>query len=361
MVHATRVAFLVRWEKRALRRVHFWSMVSSYFVDATLVSFRMISCRNIAHPLAVGAWRRLCLPSRDRKGAVLRSCATFALCMFAVSCGSLRAPDATSSWYPLEPGNSWIYQQEALTGDMAHPDVERWTIEEKIIGSAKVPEVAGTLVTKTITVLTGSARAPFETHLLIRENCVYLLDGPEANGASDVPVGPTGSVSALDGANHIRPEYRGALLRRDVPADFCFPIVKGDRWGRVATTSPADEFVWEVAGVNSDPFGAPGADTFHVWTPLGSGEVMDRWFAKGIGVMQEVEEHHGTYDEDRRRLLSATIHGKTQKFELKPARTVPFDGEECQGPGWHHFARSDGSLFESLADCTSYMATTAVK
>ena len=31
MVHAMRVAFVVRREN--LRRVHFWSVVSSYFVD----------------------------------------------------------------------------------------------------------------------------------------------------------------------------------------------------------------------------------------------------------------------------------------------------------------------------------------
>ena len=283
------------------------------------------------------------------------------LLLVLAGCGTLRQSNPANDWYPLEPGNSWIYQQEALTGNMGDPDVERSTIEEKIVRSTKIPEVAGTLVTKTISVITGSTRAPFESHILIRENCVYLLDGPEANGASSVQVSPTLTVPALDGANHIRPEYRGALLRRDVPADFCFPIVKGNRWGRVATTSPAEEYVWEVSGENSDPFGAPGTDTFHIWTPLGSGEVMDRWFARGIGVMQEVEEHHGTYDEDRRRLVSATIRGKTQRFDLKPARTVPFDASECEGPGWQHFARSNGTIFGSLADCTGYMTTTAVK
>ena len=38
MVRATPVAFVVRWEIPALRRVHFWSMVSSYFVDTTLAA-----------------------------------------------------------------------------------------------------------------------------------------------------------------------------------------------------------------------------------------------------------------------------------------------------------------------------------
>ena len=48
----------------------------------------------------------------------------------------------------------------------------------------------------------------------------------------------------------------------------------------------------------------------------GSGSQIDRWFAEGIGLVQEVVEHHGTFGEYHRQLLSATINGKTQKFQL---------------------------------------------
>lgn len=52
---------------------------------------------------------------------------------------------------------------------------------------------------------------------------------------------------------------------------------------------------------------------------------VNRWFTKGLGLVQENGEHHGTYEEGRGRLLSATIGGKTQTYDLTPARTVPIE------------------------------------
>ena len=56
-----------------------------------------------------------------------------------------------------------------------------------------------------------------------------------------------------------------------------------------------------------------------------SGMYVNRWFTKGLGLVQENGEHHGTYEEGRGRLLSATIGGKTQTYDLTPARTVPIE------------------------------------
>jgi len=87
---------------------------------------------------------------------------------------------------------------------------------------------------------------------------------------------------------------------------------------------------------------------------IGAGDFPDRWFAQGIGVVQEVGEHHGTYQESRRRLLKATIDRKVQSFDLTPARTVPLSEFDCKGDGWQHYSSSDGSSFQDLSDCVAY-------
>ena len=81
---------------------------------------------------------------------------------------------------------------------------------------------------------------------------------------------------------------------------------------------------------------------------------MDRWFEEGIGVVQEVTEHHGTYGEQRRTLLSATLHGKARNYQLTPARTVPLSGLDCSGAGWRHYVRADGGAFGSTGECAAY-------
>ena len=263
--------------------------------------------------------------------------------------------DAVTPWYPLEPGDRWVYQKESLTGQMAHPDFERWTTEETVIGVAPVPDLRSMLVTKRIRVLGDTRTGDYipqndwakrelpESHILIHQNCVYVLDGIDAEGAA---CGRAGSACA-------RPN-RKDLLRFNIPPDYCFPIAKGREWGRISSTSPAGEYVWDVLGLNSDPFGAPGSETFHLTAHQSSGTQMDRWFARGVGMLQEVIEHHGTYDESRRQLLSATIQGQTQNYQLTPARTIPLSTGDCRGDGWRHFVRADGAAFRDAADCVRY-------
>jgi hypothetical protein len=296
----------------------------------------------------------------------LRFLAVFA--GIAVSSCSSRAPrNSVAAWYPLQPGNQWIYQNETLDGDMTRPDVQSWTMEETIISAVRFPELDGTLVTKRIKVTSGTQpprffrgndftqREPRETRLLVHQKCVYLLDTINEESETCVLRGEK-CLSPLDGGNRIRPEYREDLIAGKIPGDYCFPMDLGMTWGKGPNTSPAEEFVWLVKGLNADPFGVPGGRTFHMFAHEGSGAQIDRWFAEGIGVIQEVGEHHGTFDENRRELLSATVNGKTRKYQLTPARVSPFGPEDCDGPRWQHFSRSDGDSFTSIQDCMNWSA-----
>jgi len=144
------------------------------------------------------------------------------------------------------------------------------------------------------------------------------------------------------------------LLRGNIPPDLCFAIDNGTTWGTVPDTSPAEEWVWGVKGINRDPFGDKGGRTFHLTAHVGSGTEIDRWIEPGVGVLQEIMEHHGHYDEDRRQLLRTVINGKAKSYDLDPARTVPFGSFECVGIGWKHFVREDGSSFGNEDACVVY-------
>jgi len=283
-------------------------------------------------------------------------------CIVIASCSSRVPQDITASWYPLQPGDSWTYAKKSLEGDIAHPDFERWTTEETIVSAVAFPELAGTLVTRRTKVFDDTLtpdflpgndlakREPPESHLLIHQGCIYELDGWDATCAEL----PNECVPAFDQNHRVRREYRDTLLRGGIAPSLCFPIVKGKSWGRVPSTAGSDLYVWDVLGLNQDPFGPPGGQTYHLWSTTGAGESIDRWFAEGVGIVQQVREHHGTYDEDRRQLLRATIHGKAQDYQLTPARIEPGSDYDCDGPGWQHFARADGTAFRDKADCISY-------
>jgi hypothetical protein len=268
-------------------------------------------------------------------------------------CTVLPAQEAVRSWYPLEAGDTWVYAKESLDGAMDRPNVERWTTEETVVSVVSAPELGATLVTKRVKVLDHTIPAGFiaandstrheipEAHLLVRGNCVYLVDGPDAGGAGFVR-------DALHSA-----AFRDELLHGNVPADFCFPMAAGKKWGRVPHTSPAEEYIWRVDRMNGDSYGPPGARTFHLSAHIGSGDWTDRWFTEGIGVAQENSEHHGTYDEQRKRLLRSTIAGQTRTYDLPPARTVPLSEYDCAGPAWRHFVHPDGTPFRGREECVA--------
>lgn len=276
--------------------------------------------------------------------------------VLAIATGATsRAQDVALAWYPLQPGNSWTLQNESFDGDIGHPSFERWTSEETIVSLTPDAELGGMLVTMRTRILSDTMSADFfpannaarhvlpESHMLIYQNCVHLLDGMDVGSAK---IGP--------GYGHTRATYHDELRRGAVQPDFCFPLTVGMTWGRIPNRGLDPDLIWNVVSVNADPYGPPNETTFRLTTRAGSGTLITRWFTKGIGVVQENGEHHGTYGETRERLLSTTIGGKTQSFNLTPARTVPLSEFDCMRTKWQHFARADGSSFASAEDCTSY-------
>jgi hypothetical protein len=258
-----------------------------------------------------------------------------------------------SAWYPVQPGDTWVYQKESddggNTGGMAHPLIERWKTEETIASVTTTPE--GTLINKRTKVLDNTMlsgwraeddrtrREPPTSQMLIHQNCLYVLSG-------------------IDVQDSMWSEgYRDNLLAGNIPPDLCFPIAGGTTWGRVPSTSPAEEWVWHVKGLNADPFGDKRGRTFHLTAHGGSGTEIDRWFEPGVGVLQEVVEHHGHYDEDRRQLLRTVINGTSRNFDLKPAHPVASSKLDCGGVGWKHFVRENGSSFANEDACLVYEDT----
>jgi hypothetical protein len=259
------------------------------------------------------------------------------ICTLTLGPSTAAPPSAVvRAWLPIEPGDRWVYQHESLDAGehgLADPIGERWKTEETIESVEDAPE--GALVITRVRAydhemssgwLPGNDAVrkldPVE-RILIHRNCVYVKGDAyrEADG-------------------------------EDTPS-LCFPMAVGGTWGRSAATSPALEDVWHVRALNGDPFGAAGAQTFHAFAYEGSGTVHDVWYAKGIGMVQSIVEHHGTYNEDRTQLLTTTIAGQTRAYALVPARTVPLSELDCLGPGWQHFVHANGTAFVSPADCAA--------
>lgn len=265
--------------------------------------------------------------------------AAFVAVMCGLLIGSEKAPPAVSvvsMWFPVAPGDRWVYQHEARdagTRGMANPSIERWKTEETIDSVTHASD--GMLVVERVRayeqeMLNGWSPANDATKRLtpverirIHQNCVYR-DGD--------------TYRAADG--------------EDTPS-LCFPMTVTGTWGRSAATSPTLEAVWHVRALNGDPFGIPGAPTYHAFAYEGSGTVDDLWYAEGIGLVQKIVEHHGTYSEDRSQLLSTTLAGQTHRYSLTPAKTVPLSEADCLGILWRHFVHADGTAFVNPTDCVA--------
>lgn len=196
-------------------------------------------------------------------------------------------------WFPLGVGDTWIYAVESrdgTEGGTAHPRISRFQLVDTIRSANSTPD--GTILEMTTEV---QQPAPEEarsgsSHLLIRNSCVYAIDGIKA----------IEDYHALDKAGNLTQEFRELLLAGKVSPQFCFPLRSGRVWGSKS------DFVWRVAGTSRK---ASGNMVFHIATYLGSGSLVDIWFQKGRGIVRERELHRGTYLEVRTRLLCTQFTG----------------------------------------------------
>jgi hypothetical protein len=213
------------------------------------------------------------------------------LALALIASGPAFTQDTAADWFPVHVGDRWIYEHETRDdtgGGPAHLEIHRWRTDKIITGSWTVPE--GTLVGARVRVVEGlppaGRRVDPDPAYLIRGDYLYM------------------SYVDWNPARHqLTPEFRAHLFAGHLSADFCFPLVVGKTWGAPHWGDwrpPADAKDWRVRSLSAQ------RQTFHITSVssyLGSGMTADTWFEKGVGVIREVEIHHGTIGEDRTRLI----------------------------------------------------------
>ena len=194
-------------------------------------------------------------------------------------CVPLLAQDVSSSWYPVHAGNRWIYEHEYRYGSSRNPQVTRWQTVETISGTLAIPE--GTVVLRDVKVEGdipgGWLQSVYgESHYLLRNDCLYFLNGPQFWN---------------DQQRNLQPQYRAQLLAGDVEPEFCFPLELGKTFGK---DSPPGWVPSRVVGTG---------EAFDVLVHLFYADETHLWFKKGTGITALSDRHNGTYGEYRIRLV----------------------------------------------------------
>jgi hypothetical protein len=195
-----------------------------------------------------------------------------------------RANSEFGAWFPLQIGNSWTYaieSRDGTQGGIANPVVSRWQVVETIRSIVDTPD--GSIIERVTEATPKQARYGV-SHLLLRDGCLYRLDG----------AGALEQFHALDSNGKITEEFRGLLASGKVSPDLCFPLTDGRTWGN------PNDIAWRVLGSAKEP-GHP--KVFHIGAYLGSGSTVEIWFEKGRGIVRQRELHHGTYWETREQLV----------------------------------------------------------
>jgi hypothetical protein len=200
-------------------------------------------------------------------------------------------------WLPTAVGDRWIYQGEVRSGNMDHPEVELWEQEEWTVAVETVTQ--GVLIRRKVSFRnhTGVGRlrasAPGESNILVHNGCVYYLEDSPSYGHG---YGWDAARQQLGG------EFARVLAAGEALPDVCFPLQVGRTWGD--PTKGRD--LWTVGGLGKKKMDDPNsvaADSWRLEAHLASGDDNFVWFQKGIGVTASRTFHHGTYDDQRVRLL----------------------------------------------------------
>ena len=199
------------------------------------------------------------------------------------------AQAAVADWFPLHIGDTWEYDHETRDDSghgPANPEIHLWRTEETIIGRWTIPE--GTLIGSHLRVIKGTQPSWWQLKpvVLIRGDCLYRLSARDWDSA----------------AHQLTANFRHSLDVGEIAPDLCFPLAVSKAWG--APASKADD--WKVEDVNQNIFHIRSISSY-----LGSGMTGDLWFEKGVGIIREIEIHHGTLGEVRTRLV-VFHHGKSR-------------------------------------------------
>ncbi len=222
---------------------------------------------------------------------------SYSLALFFILSSQTFAQVAVADWFPLHPGDRWVYEHETRDEDgsgAAQLRTQRWRTEETITNSWSIPE--GTLFKRRIQVTEGTPgtgyREMSDQMYLVRGNCLYRSP-----------------LSFTQPDHQLTRTFREDLLAGRLAADFCFPLTVGMTWGAPHWGNwrkPADAKDWKVVEVLQEQFSLASQTSFHIASVsayLGSGETGSIWFTKGVGIVSEEYIHHGTLGEVRTRLI----------------------------------------------------------
>jgi hypothetical protein len=168
--------------------------------------------------------------------------------------------------------------------------VQHWVQQDTTTAVEWIPE--GVLIRRKVSILqpavpSGSNRIPEESNILVRGSCIYYLQ----------------DSYGWDRERHdLGLAFRNALNHGESLPDACFPLPQGHTW----SVPNLREQVWTVAGKgpkNSDDPISAGSQSWRFEASLTSGDENLVWFQEGVGVTASRTFHHGTYHDERVRLL----------------------------------------------------------
>ena len=190
----------------------------------------------------------------------------------------------------LTIGDRWIYDTEIRDGIATHIEVRHLVQQDTTMAVEWIPE--GVLIRRKVSVLhaavpSSSSRIPEESNILVRGSCIYYLQDSHGwdRDRRDLSLA-----------------FRTALNHGESLPDACFPLSQGQTW----SIPNLREEVWTVAGKgpkhSDDPVSA-GEQSWRFEASLTSGDENLVWFQEGVGVTASRTFHHGTYHDERVRLL----------------------------------------------------------
>lgn len=180
------------------------------------------------------------------------------------------------AWYPLNIGNRWIYRMRESTQGASAGKIETvtWIHEERVKEHRRTPEGLLILIEEhDSNARGGQVPQRFHHDYLIRGHDVYEIN--ESHWLPD-----KSSLRPIDAA-------------QDEPA-FRFPLRTGMKWAESSVPRDDNMYCWYVNSREGNTY-----KLVYMTLP----DRTDLSFRRGIGVVATSYSHHGTFHEQRSRLL----------------------------------------------------------